>query len=303
MPLTKYFETIAQQTETWLDQLVPQEDAYPPSIHQAMRYSLFAGGKRMRPMLAVAAFEAVSGQKAVGTERGAVMPFAAALEIIHTYTLIHDDLPALDDDELRRGKPTCHVRFGEDMAILAGDALLTLAFRILTDLQLFKGIPAQTVCDLARETAEAIGSLGTIGGQVVDLEYENTTDPDPAILEYIHTHKTGKLIAMAVRGGGMLGGAGEDQLSSLTEYGRRVGLAFQIIDDILDVEGDEKLLGKRTGSDKRMDKMTYPSVSGMKASKEKAVDLIDKAIGDLEMFAERAGPLSDLARYVAARTL
>ncbi|MDH5639552.1 MAG: polyprenyl synthetase family protein, partial [Nitrospinota bacterium] len=265
--------------------------------------SLFAGGKRMRPMLAVAGFEAVSNQKAVSGERGAVMPFAAALEIIHTYTLIHDDLPALDDDELRRGKPTCHVKFGEDIAILAGDALLTLAFRILADRQLFGSVPIQTVCDLARETTEAIGSLGTIGGQVVDLEYENATDPDPAILEYIHTHKTGKLIAMAVRGGGMLGGAGEDQLSALTEYGRRIGLAFQIIDDILDVEGDEKMLGKRTGADKRMDKMTYPSVAGMKASKEKAVDLIDKAIKNLEMFGDKAGPLTDLARYVAARTL
>ncbi|MDH5478358.1 MAG: polyprenyl synthetase family protein [Nitrospinota bacterium] len=299
MPLTQYFETIARQTEDWLDRLVPPENAYPPSIHQAMRYSLFAGGKRMRPMLAVAAYDAAGSHG----PRDTVMPFAAALEIIHTYTLIHDDLPALDNDELRRGKPTCHVKFGEDTAILAGDALLTLAFRILADRELFAGAPVETVCDLARETAEAIGSLGTIGGQVVDLEYENATEPDPAALEYIHTHKTGKLIALAAMGGGMLGGAREDQLRALTEYGRHVGLAFQIIDDILDVEGDEKLLGKKTGADTRMEKMTYPSLAGMKASKEKAVDLIDRAIAELEMFGEAGAPLADLARYVAARSL
>jgi len=297
MPFTENFNTVVRETEQWLDRLVPPEDAFPPAIHQAMRYSLFAGGKRMRPLLAVA------GCQAAGGERAAAMPFAAALEIIHTYTLIHDDLPALDDDELRRGKPTCHVKFGEDIAILAGDALLTLAFRVLTDRSLFPGVPAESLLALARETAEAIGSTGTIGGQVVDLEHENATALDPAILEYIHTHKTGKLIALACRGGGMLGGAGEDQLSALTEYGRRVGLAFQIIDDILDVEGDEKRLGKKTGADKRMNKMTYPSVAGMKASREKAVELIDMAIRELEMFGEKAAPLADLARYVAARTL
>ena len=297
MALTAYFKNIAVQTEEWLDRLVPPEDAYPQELHQAMRYSLFAGGKRMRPMLAVAGCEAVGGAAK------AAMPFAAALEIIHTYTLIHDDLPAMDDDDMRRGKPTCHVKFGESTAILAGDALLTIAFQILADRALFPGIGAELLLDLARETAEAIGSTGTIGGQAVDMEFERATEPDPAALEYIHTHKTGKLIAMSVRGGGMLGGGGADQLRALTEYGRHVGLAFQIIDDILDVEGDEKTLGKKVGADRRKEKMTYPSVAGMKASREKAADLVDKALAALEMLGEKGRPLADLAMYVAARNL
>jgi geranylgeranyl diphosphate synthase type II len=297
MPLTEYFRKIAKETETWLDRLVPPEDAYPPVIHQAMRYSLFAGGKRMRPALAVAACEAVGGLA------GAALPFAAALEIIHTYTLIHDDLPALDDDELRRGKLTLHIKFSEAAAILAGDALLTLAFQILADRALFPGAPAELLCDLARETAHAIGSAGTIGGQVVDIEFERVEEPDPAALEYIHTHKTGKLIAMATRGGGMLGGGDEGQLNALTEYGRHVGLAFQIIDDVLDVEGDEKTLGKKPGADQRKRKMTYPSVAGMKASREKAADLIDRALAAIEIFGPKGAPLADLARYVAARRL
>lgn len=251
----------------------------------------------MRPMLAVVSCEAAGGG------RQAVMPFAAALEIIHTYTLIHDDLPALDDDDMRRGKPTCHARFGEATAILAGDGLLTLAFRILADRSLFPGVGADTLCDLARETAEAVGSQGTIGGQVVDLEFERAAEPNSVALEYIHTHKTGMLIAMSARGGGLIAGAREDELKALTEYGRHLGLAFQIIDDILDLEGDEKTLGKKIGADLRKEKMTYPSVAGVKASREKAAELIDRALELAGIFGPASQHLADLARYVAARSL
>ncbi len=294
MPFSEYFKDIRKHVDIELDRLVPAEDTFPPNIHESMRYSLFAGGKRLRPMLAVAACECVGGS------RGAVMPFAASLELIHTYTLIHDDLPAIDNDDLRRGKPTNHKKFGDATAILAGDGLLTHAFELLSDRALFAGLSAETQLAICNETANAIGATGTIGGQVVDIEYENS-EPDLAILEYIHINKTGKLITASVRGGAIVGGGGEDQLKALTDYSRHIGLAFQVIDDILDIEGEEASLGKRTGADARKKKMTYPYVAGIEESKKRAGELVDVAIESLEMFDEGADHLRDLAKYIVAR--
>ncbi len=294
MPLSEYFSAIRDQVEKTLEKLVPPADTYPQNLHEAMRYSLFAGGKRLRPMLAIAACDAVGG------ETTPVEPYAAALEIIHTYTLIHDDLPALDNDELRRGKPTNHIKFGESTAIMAGDGLLTLAFEIMTDLKLYDGVAARTVLAVASETALAVGSKGTIGGQVVDLQMEKA-EPDAAALEYIHTHKTGKLIVASIRGGAMLGGANSEQLEALTEYGKLVGLAFQVVDDILDVEGNEKLLGKEVGADSAKGKMTYPSIMGLEESKKFAEKLIDNAVDSIKMFGVAGAHLAELARYINSR--
>lgn len=295
MPFSEYFKAIQRKVDVSLDNLTPNDDTYPPQVHEAMRYSLFAGGKRLRPMLAVAACELVGGKA------DTAFPFAAALEMIHTYTLIHDDLPAIDNDEMRRGVPTNHIKFGEATAILAGDALLTLAFETITNATLFPGVPADTLLAVANDTAVSTGSLGTIGGQMVDIISENA-EPDYATLEYIHSHKTGKLITLAVRGGATLGGAEGDQLEAVVHYGRHMGLAFQIVDDVLDVEGDDEKLGKTTGSDTRKKKMTYPSVAGLEESKKRAAELTDEAIAALDMFGPEAGHLRDLAKYVIARS-
>ena len=295
MPLSAYFTNVAREVDAALERLVPTAAAFPPRVHEAMRYSLFAGGKRLRPMLAMAACEAVGGARAKA------LGFAAALELIHTYTLIHDDLPAMDDDGLRRGRPTCHKQFDDATAILAGDALLTLAFEVMTARDNFPGVPAETLLTVASETARAAGSLGTVGGQMVDIQSESA-EPDMATLEYIHTHKTGKLITASVRGGARLGGAQDDQLAALTGYGERIGLAFQIVDDVLGVEGDAKALGKPVGSDAKRKKMTYPAAAGIKTSRQLAADLVDGSVRSLEMFGAEAGHLRDLAQYIIART-
>lgn len=277
-----------------MDELTPSASVNPKLLHEAMRHSLFAGGKRFRPILAVAACETVGGK------RETVIPFAAAIEMIHTYTLIHDDLPSMDDDDFRRGVPTCHKKYGEAAAILAGDALLTLAFEILADAKLFPGVKAETLLKVARETAGAVGSTGTVGGQMVDIEMAGK-EPDMATLEYIHTHKTGKLIVASIRGGAALAGAEEDQLSALTEYGRSIGLAFQIVDDLLDVEGSREKTGKTPGSDLKNKKLTYPSIMGVEESRKLAVKLTDRAMKSVEMFGESGSKLRDLAEYVIAR--
>ncbi len=296
MPLNSYFAEISEDVEKRLDILTPPADLYPPSIHQAMRYSLFAGGKRLRPVLAVTACEMF------GASRETALPFGVALEMIHTYTLIHDDLPALDDDDLRRGKPASHIKFGESTAILAGDALLTLSFKLLSDTRLFPEVSAETLLKVSAMTAEAIGSTGTIGGQVVDLDMEGA-EPDMAALEYIHTHKTGKLIVAAVKGGALLGGADEPAVKAITTYGRNIGLAFQVTDDILDVEGDAKLLGKNPGADQASGKLTYPALLGMDESKQFAGRLVANAIDSLSSFPdERSKHLKSLAEYIAKRT-
>jgi geranylgeranyl diphosphate synthase type II len=295
MPLTRYFEELRREAEAALDRHTPAADTHPARLHRAMRYSLMAGGKRLRPILALAACDAVGG------DRATVLPFAAALEMIHTYTLIHDDLPAIDDDDLRRGRPTCHIAFDEPTAILAGDGLLTLAAEVMTDAARFPGVEPSTLLDVATETLRAIGTLGTIGGQQVDVEMEGE-EGDLAVLEYIHTHKTGKLLVAAVRGGAALAGAEDDALTALTEYARNIGLAFQVIDDILDVKGEKATLGKTPGADVARGKLTYPSLLGMDESASLAVRLTDTAIGHLEMFGDRGERLTDIARYIIARS-
>ncbi|MBF0291871.1 MAG: polyprenyl synthetase family protein [Nitrospinae bacterium] len=294
MPLTQYFTGIRTLADKTMDELTPSASVNPKLLHEAMRHSLFAGGKRFRPILAVTACEAVGGKREI------VIPFAVAIEMIHTYTLIHDDLPAMDDDDFRRGVPTCHKKYGEAAAILAGDALLTLAFEILADTARFPGVKAETILRVARETAGAVGSTGTVGGQMVDIEMAGK-EPDMATLEYIHTHKTGKLIVASIRGGAALAGAEEDQLSALTEYGRSIGLAFQIVDDLLDVEGSREKTGKTPGSDLKNKKLTYPSIMGVEESRKLAVKLTDRAIKSVEMFGESSSRLRDLAEYVIAR--
>ena len=275
--------------------LLPEEEAYPDVIHKAMHYSLLAGGKRLRPVLVIAAVEAVGG------DRKAVLPFAVAAELIHTYTLIHDDLPALDDDDLRRGKPTNHKVFGEAIAILAGDALLTQAFILMTRSVGMEPIPPECLLNATHEMVTALGSTGMIGGQVVDLESEGKPI-DAETLEYIHIYKTGFLIRACIRCGGILSRATPRQLNSLSRFGAHIGLAFQIIDDILDITGDEKRLGKDIGSDLTKDKATYPAFYGLEESRRKAEELVEESIVCLEEFDDRADPLRLIARFFVQRT-
>ena len=260
-----------------------------------MRYSLLAGGKRLRPVLVIAATEAVGG------DCEAVLAFAVATEMIHTYTLIHDDLPALDNDDIRRGKPTNHKVFGEAIAILAGDALLTEAFILMTRSEEMGSVPTECFLNASHDMAKALGSKGMIGGQVVDLESEGKPI-DAETLEYIHTYKTGCLIRACIRCGGMLGQATSDQLSALSLFGSRIGHAFQIIDDILDITGDEEKLGKNIGSDLNKDKATYPALYGLEESRRKAEELVKESIAGLEEFDDRANPLREIARFFVQRT-
>ena len=274
---------------------LPQGKAYPESIHEAMQYSLLAGGKRLRPVLVMAAAEAVGG------DRHTILPFAIAAELIHTYTLIHDDLPALDNDDLRRGKPTNHKVFGEAIAILAGDALLTQAFIIMTRAAGMETVPPECILKATHEMAGALGSTGMIGGQVVDLESEGKRI-NSETLEYIHIYKTGFLIRACIRCGGVLSQASKGQLSSLSSFGAHIGLAFQIIDDILDITGDQEKLGKDIGSDLTKNKATYPALYGLEESKRKAEELVEESIDCLNEFDDRANPLREIARFFVQRT-
>lgn len=267
----------------------------PSSLHESMVYSLSAGGKRIRPILCIAAHEACGGAAADA------LPVAAALECIHTYSLIHDDLPAMDDDDLRRGKPTNHKVFGEGMAILAGDGLLTETFCLLTDSAYGKaGLSADRRLLIAYEIALAAGCRGMVAGQAQDLLSEDA-EPDGATLSFIHRHKTAALIRASVRAGGILASCSDSALEGLTRYGECVGLAFQIVDDILDVEGDTEVLGKSRGSDERRKKMTYPLLYGIERSKQKARDLWEESEEALRGFDQRADPLREIARYVLDR--
>jgi len=293
--IKEYFAEGKRVVDQAIDELLPGEKEFPESIHRSMRYSALAGGKRLRPILLMAAAEAVGG------DRQKVLPFAVAAELIHAYTLIHDDLPALDDDDLRRGKPTNHKVFGEAIAILAGDALLTKAFHLMTHSGLMHSVPADVVLKAANEMAHAVGSAGTIGGQVVDIESEGKTI-DPETLEYIHVYKTGFLIRICVRTGAMLGGAKPESLAALSRYGAHIGLAFQIVDDILDIVADEKELGKDVGSDLERGKATYPALYGLEESRKKAQLLVEESISCLESFDERADPLRDIAQFFVQRT-
>jgi len=292
-------ETIRQHLErnraavdAELDRFLPANEEFPPSIHQAMRYSVFAGGKRLRPTLCLEA------GRLFGGEQSSLLQLGSAIELIHTYSLIHDDLPALDNDDLRRGKPTSHVMFGEAIAILAGDALLTLAFEVIAR----TGTPsAECKLRVIRELAHAIGTLrGMVGGQVIDLESNDRT-ADAATLEYIHSAKTGAFIRAAVRSGALYAGAGEQDLERVTVYGEKIGLAFQIADDLLDVLGSQAELGKTIGKDEQQHKATYPALHGIEPSKQMAAQLINEACAALEPFGVRAQPLQGIAHYLIVR--
>jgi geranylgeranyl diphosphate synthase type II len=259
-----------------------------------MRYSLFAGGKRVRPILAIAAAEAL------GARSSGLLPLAGALELIHTYSLIHDDLPAMDDDDFRRGRPTCHKVYGEAIAILAGDGLLNRAFEVLSDPRRTKAVPAVRLVAIIKEISTASGVLGMVGGQVVDMESEGREIDFPT-LEYIHTHKTGALIRASVRVGALYAKASEKRLKALTRYGELAGLSFQIVDDILDITGKREEIGKNIGSDLKKGKRTFPSFFGLEGSRLRAKEVGDKAIDALRDFDHRADPLRALAKYIVKR--
>jgi len=289
--LKEYLEDKKALIERALETHVPSDTGHARILHEAMRYSLFAGGKRLRPILAIAAAEAVGG------DISAVMKTACAIECIHTYSLIHDDLPALDNDDLRRGRATCHRVYGEAMAILAGDALLTSAFEIIS---MPPALDAGPVMRVIRELACSSGAAGMIGGQVVDIESEGKEISYPE-LEYIHTHKTGRLILASVRCGAILGGATDEELRDLTVYAESSGLAFQILDDILDVEGSPGDMGKSVGGDAEKGKATYPSLIGMAESRARADELMASALKAISGFDEKAEPLRRIASYIISR--
>ncbi len=291
MIFAEYAACQQQRIDAALERWVPPETAEPLTIHRAMRYSLFAGGKRVRPLLAIAAADAVS-DLAEGIENA-----ACTLELIHTYSLIHDDLPALDNDDLRRGQATCHKVFGDAMAILAGDALLTLAFQVLAQLP----APPHVKVRLIEELSCAAGTIGgMIGGQVNDLEGSGK-HPDARLLESIHRAKTGALLRASVRMGGIYAGASAEQLDALTQYGEHIGLAFQIVDDLLDVEQPSAALGKTAGKDAEQHKITFPAVYGLERSREMAEEERRFALMALQPFDERAERLRELASLIVHR--
>lgn len=293
MELKDYLKQRCQLVDQALDGFLPEAGELPASLHDSMRYSVFAGGKRVRPVLLLAACETVGGNIDLA------LPAACAMEMIHTYSLIHDDLPAMDDDDFRRGNATNHKVYGEATAILAGDALLTEAFILLSRCP-EGGDPAARL-RVIHEISQASGSRGMVGGQMVDMESEGKHDIDLALLSYIHTHKTGALIRASVRAGAILGGATEQGLVALTRYGDAIGLAFQIADDILDVEGTTEQLGKDAGSDQARGKATYPALVGLEASKQRAQELVQMALDALASFDERAEPLRAIASYIVKR--
>lgn len=275
-----------------LERLLPQAGERPASIHSAMRHSVFAGGKRIRPILCMEAGRLVSGALPSG-----IADLGAALEMLHTYSLIHDDLPALDNDDLRRGRPTCHKVFGEAIAILAGDALQTQAYETLAQLQ----CPAEARVGIVAEIAKGTGTInGMIGGQVVDLEAEHIK-PDAETLQYIHRSKTAALITASLVSGAIYGGANHARAGALREFGQAIGLAFQIVDDILDVTQTSQQLGKTAGKDLASEKATYPALFGLEESRRKAAALLDSANQSLESFGEPANVLKSLGRFLIER--
>jgi geranylgeranyl diphosphate synthase, type II len=290
--LRDYLAIQQQALDGELDRLVPAETVFPATIHRAMRYSLFAGGKRIRPILCMEAARAVSG-----SADGIITP-ACALELIHTYSLIHDDLPALDNDDYRRGKLTCHKVFGEAIAILAGDALLTLAFQVLAQANSISG---EQKARLVAELAAAAGTHGgMIGGQVADLEGEGKT-PTPELLESIHRAKTGALLRASLRMGAIYAGATGELYAALSKYGEHAGLAFQIVDDILDVEESSEALGKTAGKDAQQHKITFPAVYGLERSREMAEEECARAHAVLEPLGARGQRLHELADLIVCR--
>jgi geranylgeranyl diphosphate synthase, type II len=289
--LGNYLKERQQEVETALDQSIAV--IYPEKIYESMRYSLMAGGKRLRPILCLATCELVGGNAAIA------MPTACALEMIHTMSLIHDDLPAMDNDDLRRGKPTNHVVYGEDIAVLAGDALLSYAFEMVTTT---KDVPAPRLLQVITKLAQAVGAAGLVGGQVVDLDSEGKPDITEETLTFIHTHKTGALLEASVLSGAMLAGAEAADLAKLARYSQDIGLAFQIVDDILDITATQEQLGKTAGKDLQAQKATYPSLWGLEASRRKADELVAAAQKELSSWGEKAEALRAIADFITMRT-
>ncbi|MDX9872088.1 MAG: polyprenyl synthetase family protein [Clostridia bacterium] len=295
MDLKEYLQNKTVQIDRSLLALLPPSSAYPEIIHESVSYSIFAGGKRLRPILCLA------GAEALGGDSSELLPVACALEMIHTYSLVHDDLPAMDDDDYRRGKPTNHKVFGEGIAVLAGDALLTLAFEVLAAYGMrVKEEKRSQVLAVIQEIARAAGAFGMIGGQAVDLQSEGKKI-ESATLEYIHRHKTGALFTAAVRAGALLSQATEHQLAALSRYAENFGLAFQITDDLLDIEGSAEVIGKPVGSDIRNEKVTYPSLYGLENTKRLAAETIEKAVEALSDLPGDAEPLRLLVQYLLKR--
>jgi geranylgeranyl diphosphate synthase type II len=292
--LDEYLADRGRRVDEAIERLAPAAEQFPETIHRAMRYSLLAGGKRIRPVLCIAAGEAVNRpENSAGIEE-----CAATLELVHTYSLIHDDLPALDNDDFRRGKPTCHKVFGDAMAILAGDALLTQAFAVLSQLK----VSGKRCVALVAELSQAAGTVeGMIGGQVADLEAEGKP-VEEAHLHYIHRAKTGAMMRASVHMGAIYGGAPEGEFEALSRYGEHIGLAFQIVDDIHDVEGTPESLGKTPGKDAQQQKATFPSLYGVEESRRQASQHLDAANSALEAFGDRARRLAELAERIVSRS-
>jgi geranylgeranyl diphosphate synthase type II len=293
MDIREYLSDSKKLVDQYLEKLLPQEDEMPATIHKAMRYSVFAGGKRVRPILVLASGESLGGYRSV------LLHLGSGIEMMHTYSLIHDDLPALDNDDLRRGRPTCHKVFGEAMAVLAGDALMTRCYQVLASLP---GVSDSVRIRIIGEIAGATGTVkGMIGGQVVDLESEGKP-VNAELLEYIHHSKTGALLTACVRCGALAASANPEELQSLTEFGAKIGLVFQIVDDILDVTASSEELGKTAGKDEKVEKATYPALYGLETSRKKAQELMESALEDIEAFGEKVEILRELARFIVQRT-
>jgi geranylgeranyl diphosphate synthase type II len=294
LDINNYIKFWAKKVDSWLDQNIVSTSPYIDGLLESMRYSLFAGGKRLRPALIYSSFGIFDGYF------DKVTPFAAAVEMLHTYSLIHDDLPAMDDDDLRRGKPTNHVVYGEGVAILAGDALLTKAFEIMTSRELNPDLDPSMMVDAANKLAVATGEKGMVGGQYADLKAEGGFF-DEGTVSFIHMNKTAALIAYCCELGAILGYANEDEKKDMLLFGKKIGLAFQIIDDILDLTCTTEELGKNAKSDLKKQKATYPAVFGIEKSKSMADDLINSAFDILDKYGEAAMPLKELAKFVVSR--
>lgn len=294
MDIAEYLERKRVDVDRFLDLAAPPAAVPPTALHESLRYSLMAGGKRVRPILTIATAEALDQ-----TPPG-LMPVACSLEFIHTYSLIHDDLPSMDNDDFRRGKPTNHKVYGEAMAILAGDALLTMAFDLISRPDLMKGCDPVRQVRIIQELAFGSGTMGMVGGQVFDIQAENK-DIDLPTLQNIHKHKTGMLIRAAVRMGAIAAGASDRQLDDMTGYAEDIGLAFQIADDVLNVTGTREELGKNPNTDAERGKKTYPTFYGVDGAKRLADDCVSRAISRLASFGPSADPLREIARYITSR--
>lgn len=284
-----------KQQKALVDQALEQsiETTRPEKIYEAMRYSLLAGGKRLRPILCLATCDLTGGTSEIA------MPTACALEMIHTMSLIHDDLPAMDNDDFRRGKPTNHKVFGEDIAILAGDGLLAYAFEYVATQT--KNVAPENIIKVVARLGRTVGAAGLVGGQVLDLESEGKSDITPETLSFIHSHKTGALLEASVVSGAVLADAAETDINRLSQYAQNIGLAFQIIDDILDITATDEQLGKTAGKDLQAKKATYPSLWGLEKSQLKAQELVDNAIAQLDIYGAKAEPLRAVANYIVTR--